>query len=249
MTVLHMLQHASSIGRRGRDNEVFVGETRNRAIVEDKPVFAQHYAVARAAHGQSCECIGVKAVQKFRRVGTLQINPTKCRHITDPDLCTYGLNLSVDALEPIRFVCSRIPLRTQPVSSLDEDRALFLRPAVGRRQTARSEVTSTMQSCHSSNCNGRKGRSVGCGPRLRYAARGQLCHQCDPDEPGSLALICCHSERCVAFEMLGAAKALALSQSHVLVADIILQVDKRFATPAITAPKRRLRAGFGLTLG
>src|SRR5262245_22552425 len=109
---------------------------------------------------------------------------------------------------------------------------------MGWRQTGRPEVTSTMQSCESADCNGRKGRAVGRGSCLRYASRSQFCHQGGADDAGRFALISCHSKGCVAFEMLSGAEPLALSQCHVVVADVILQVNERLPARAADTPKR-----------
>ena len=70
---------------------------------------------------------------------------------------------------------------------------------------------------------------------------GELGHQRQAVDVGGLALVGGHAERGVALEVLDRAEALVPGERHVVVGDVVLQVDEGLAARAAHAPQRRRR--------
>ena len=60
-------------------------EPRGRAVIEQHAVLAQHDAVARAAHRQRGEGVGIDEIEEARRVRPLHVDLAERRDVGEPD--------------------------------------------------------------------------------------------------------------------------------------------------------------------
>ena len=236
---LHVLQHLGRVGGGGGDDVAVLGEARGGAVVQHQPVLAQHQAVARLADGQGLPAVGVEAVEELGRVRALQVDLAERGHIAHADAGAHGAHLAVDAAEPVGLAGPRIPLRAQPVARLDEHGAVLLRPSVRRRQPRRPEVLAAVRARQRADRDRREGRAEGGRAGLRDGLGGELGHQREAGDVGGLALVGGHAERGVALEVLDRAEALVAGERHVVVGDVVLQIDERLAARTAHAPQRR----------
>jgi GAF domain-containing protein len=190
-----------------------------------------------------------RALVELGGIRALQVDLAERRHIAHADAGANGAHLAVHALEPIGLAGPRIPLRAQPIARLGEHGALLLRPLVGGRQPRRLEVLAAVHPGERPDRDRRVGRAEGGSAGLRDGAGGELRHQRQAGHVRGLALVGCHAERGVAFEVLDRAEALLPGERHVVVGDVVLQIDERLASHTPHAPQRHQSRALRIDIG
>ena len=139
-----------------------------------------------------------------------------------------------------------VPQRTQPQTRLQPHAAVRPMPIVHRGAAFGLEVFSDITARQNAQRHRRVGRAEGGGAGLRHVQRPGLCHQAQAVDIGGLALVCTHSQRGVALQMLHRHIAFALRQFHIGGRHVVLKVQKSFVARVCAEQWRRGHKGHGV---
>ena len=202
----HVAIDGQGIGGCGCDDEMILRQSPRRAIIQRNSVFAQHQPVTDLADGELCEPVAVNLVKEIGAVHTLHINFAQGRDIAHADGTARRENLTINTFTPMALTLFGEPLRPHPVADLNKHCALFCSPSMAWRQSFWVEILPTMSSCQHTNRGGRIGGAEDRGADLRDRLARQFRHNRKPAHIGRLALIGCHAQRGVAFQVFDRSK-------------------------------------------
>ena len=242
MTELQVLPYGAGV-RGGGGDEVALGrDARDGAVVHHDAVLAQHQRVARAAHGERVQAVGVDAFEQGECVRALHLDLAERGDIAHAHGVAHGGGFARYGFQPVCLAGLREVLRAQPFARFDEHRAAALRPGMRGREAGGAELAAAVRPGECAKCYGRVGRAERRGAGGCDAAPGGGREQRDTRDARGLALICRHAERGVAFQVLHRGETLLLCQVDVLGCDVVLEINK--AAPARTGrdPQRLARA-------
>ena len=238
-----MLHHLDRVGGGGGHEITIVGEPRRGAVIEHKAILAQHQPVARLAHRQGREGVGIDAIEEGARVTPLHVDLAERGDVAHPDLASHRRHLAVHRI--LRLLSGpRIIERAKPRPGLDEDGTLLLGPTMRSRKTRGTEILPAVMAGKGADGHGGEGRAEGRAADRADIASGDGSEHRRAIRVGDLALVGRHAERGVALEMLRRAEALARGELHVRHRHVVLEIDESLAAAVGNLPHGTCRTAF-----
>src|SRR5687767_16032210 len=104
-----------------------LAQPRGHAVVDQKAKLVHHQAIPAAADFERRECVGVDAVEKFRRIRSPDLDLAERRGIEQADIVPYTENLALDRRSLV-LAAARVSIGPPPLADGFEHRAPFDMP-------------------------------------------------------------------------------------------------------------------------